>query len=192
MEIEEKNESPTPAFSNYLPSIVIVGAIFSVISFVLGIFFGYQQINAEPSGAIFSPLMMSGVIVCLITCVGGAVSVWHYTKEVSPELTLGQGSLIGFLTGVVIVLATVVFNEIWMLIDPDYTEKLIEATIANVEAMDLPQGAKDDMVDSMVDGVRSSQSVAQQIFWGIPVTGLLNLITGMIGTKIFAKKEETF
>jgi hypothetical protein len=192
MEIEERNESQTPAFSNYLPSVAIVGAIFSVISFVLGIFFGYQQINADPSGAIFSPLMMSGVIVCLITCVGGAVSVWHYTKEVSPVLTLGQGSLIGFLTGVVIVLATVVFNEIWTLIDPDYTEKLIEATIANVEAMDLPQGAKDDMVDSMVEGVRSSQSVTQQIFWGIPVTGLLNLITGMIGTKIFAKKEENF
>jgi len=77
-----------------------------------------------------------------------------------------------------------------MLIDPDYTEKLIEATVANVEAMDLPQNAKDDMVDSMVEGVRSSQSVLQQIFWGIPVTGLLNLITGMIGTKLFANKEE--
>jgi len=190
METEEINENPPPAFSNYLPSVAIVGAIFGVVSFVLGLFFGYQQINAEPTGSIFSPLMLSGVVVCLITCFGGAVAVWHYTKEVSSSLTLGQGSLIGFMTGAVIVLATVVFNEIWMLIDPDYTEKLIEATVANVEAMDLPQNAKDDMVDSMVEGVRSSQSVLQQIFWGIPVTGLLNLITGMIGTKLFANKEE--
>lgn len=190
METEEINENPSPAFSNYLPSVAIVGAIFGVVSFVLGLFFGYQQINAEPTGSIFSPLMLSGVVVCLITCFGGAVAVWHYTKEVSSSLTLGQGSLIGFMTGAVIVLATVVFNEIWMLIDPDYTEKLIEATVANVEAMDLPQNAKDDMVDSMVEGVRSSQSVLQQIFWGIPVTGLLNLITGMIGTKLFASKEE--
>jgi hypothetical protein len=180
-------------FTNYWQSVAIVGVIFSIISFALSLFFGYRQINAEPTGALFSPMMFSGVIICLITCVAGAVAVWHYTKEVSPYIKLGQGALAGFLTGAVIVLVSVVLNEVWSFIDPAYTDKLVEAAIANVEQMDLPSGAKDDMIDTMADSVRSSQSITQQLFWGIPITGLLNLISGMIGAKVFGKKdEETF
>lgn len=186
-EIKQQNEN---TISTFWPSIVIVGLIFSLVSFVINIFFGYRQINAEPTGAIFSPMMLSGVIVCLVTCVAGAVAVWHYTREVSPNLKLGQGALIGFLTGAVIILFSVILNELWQLFDPQYTEKLIEAAIANVEAMDLPSNTRDDMIDTMAESVRGQQSILQQIFWGIPITGLLNLVSGMIGTKIFANKEE--
>lgn len=186
----ESTQNDSNTFGNYWQSVVIVAAIFSLISFALGIFFGYRQINAEPSGAIFSPMMFSGVLICLITCIAGAVTVWHYTKEVSPLINLGQGALVGFLTGAVIVLFSVLLNEIWTFVDPSYTEKLVEAAIANVEEMDLPAGSKEDMIDTMAESVRSSQSVTQQIFWGIPITGLLNLISGMIGAKIFGKKSE--
>ncbi|MEX0648622.1 MAG: DUF4199 domain-containing protein [Balneolaceae bacterium] len=188
--MEEINQNEKNPLSTSWPSIVIAGGIFSLISFVLSLLFGYQQINSEPSGAIFSPLMLSGVVICLVTCVAGAVAVWHYTKEVTVYLTLGQGALIGFLTGVVIVIFSIILNELWMLFDPGYTEKLIEATIANVEAMDMPASTKEDMIDSMAESVRSQQSVLQQLFWGIPITGLLNLISGMIGVKIFAEKKE--
>lgn len=190
MNMEEINQNEKNPLSTSWPSIVIAGGIFSLISFVLSLLFGYQQINSEPSGAIFSPLMLSGVVICLVTCVAGAVAVWHYTKEVTVYLTLGQGALIGFLTGVVIVIFSIILNELWMLFDPGYTEKLIEATIANVEAMDMPASTKEDMIDSMAESVRSQQSVLQQLFWGIPITGLLNLISGMIGVKIFAEKKE--
>lgn len=186
-EINQKEENP---ISKAWPSIVIVGLIFSLVSFVLSLFFSYQQINSEPSGSYFSPAMLSGIVICLITCVAGALAVWHFTKEVSGYLTLGQGALIGFLTGAAIVLFSVIMNELWQLFDPDFTEKLIEATIANVEAMDLPAETKNDMIDSMAAGVRDQQSILQQLFWGIPITGLLNLISGMIGVKLFAEKEE--
>lgn len=192
--MEETNTDPGRApgkgFSDYWQSIVLVGAIFSIVSFALSIFFGYRQINAEPSGAIFSPMMFSGVVICLITCVAGAVAVWHFTREVTPFIKLGQGALVGFLTGAVIVLVSVVLTELWTFFDPAYTDKLVEAAIANVEAMDLPASSRNDMIDTMAESVRSSQSLAQQIFWGIPVTGLLNLISGMIGAKIFGKQEE--
>jgi hypothetical protein len=190
-QVQPASQSPQgQGFSNFWQSVVIVGIIFGVVSFVLGLFFGYRQISSEPTGTIFSPMMISGVVVCLITCLAGAVSVWHYTKEVTQYIKLGQGALVGFLTGAVIVVISVVLNEIWMLIDPDYTEKLIESAIANVEAMDLPQSTRDDMADAMAESVRTSQSVARQLFWGIPVTGLLNMVTGMIATAIFGKKEE--
>ena len=186
-----KQEEQNFSFNDYWPSIGIVGAIFSLISFVAGLFFGYQQINSEPTGSFFSPIMLSGVIVCLVTSVAGLLAVWHFTREVSPKLKLGQGAVIGFLTGAVIVVISVILNELWiMLVDPEYTEKILESTIANIEAMDMPQSAKDDMIDAMAESIEQSQSFLRQIFWGVPITGLLNLITGLIGVKLFAEKEE--
>jgi len=191
MEMEEVNQEQENSFSfsNYWPSIAIVGAIFSLVSFVIGLYFGYQQINAEPSGSFISPVMISSGVICLATAFAGMLAVWHYTKEVSPFMKLGQGALVGFLTGAAIVLFSTILNELWLLIDPEYTEKLIEATIANVEAMDLPQDASNDMVDAMAQSM-GDQSFFKQIFIGIPIPGLLNMATAMIGVKIFAKKED--
>lgn len=181
------------SFSDYLPSIGIVGAIFSLVSFVIGLFFGYQQINAEPTGSFFSPMMLSGIVVCLISSFAGLIAVWHFTSEVTPVLTLGQGALIGFLTGAVIVIVSVLLNEIWIQVfDPDYTTKVMDAAIANIEAMEMPEESRQQMIDGMADSM-AGQSLWRQIFWGVPITGLLNLITGLIGVKIFGeKKEETF
>jgi len=104
-------------------------------------------------------------------------------------MKLGQGALVGFLTGAAIIIFSTVLNELWLLIDPEYTEKLIEATIANVEAMDLPQDASNEMVDAMAQSM-GDQSFFKQIFIGIPIPGLLNMATAMIGVKIFAKKKD--
>ncbi len=188
-EVSQPNESFS--ISDYMPSVGIVGAIFSLISFVGGLFFGYQQINAEPTGSFFSPFMISSGVICLITSVAGLVAVWYFTREVSPQLKLGQGAVIGFLTGAVIVVISIVLSELWvMLIDPDYNEKILESMIANIEAMDMPQSSKDDMIDAMAESIDSQQTILRQIFWGVPITGLLNLLTAMIGVKLFAEKEE--
>jgi len=189
MEMEEVSQEQPFNFNNYWPSVAIVGAIFSVVSFVIGLFFGYQQINSEPAGSFISPVMISSGVICLATAFAGLMTVWHYTKEVSPQIKLGQGALIGFFTGAVIVIFSAVLNEMWHLIDPEYTEKLIEATIANVEAMELPADAKNDMVDAMAESMRSN-NFFRQIFIGIPIPGLLNMATAMIGVKVFAKKED--
>lgn len=174
------------------PSIVIVGAIFSVVSFVVGLFFGYQEINSEPSGSLISPILISSIVICLVTAFAGILAVWHYTKEVSPKLKMGQGALIGFLTGAVIVIFSVVLNELWMFIDPEYTEKVLEATIANIDQMDLPADARDDMIDAMAESIGGEQSIWRQIFLSVPITGMINLVTALIGVKLFAEKEDTF
>lgn len=179
------------SFGDYWPSIGIVGAIFSVVTFVLGLFFGYQQINSEPSGSFLSPFMISTGVICLISSVAGLIAVWHFTKEVSPKLKLGQGAVIGFLTGAVVVIVSVLLSELWVLLfDPEYNQKILESVIANFEAMDMPQSAKDDMIDGMAESIESGQSLFRQIFMGVPITGLINLITALIGVKIFAEKEE--
>lgn len=192
--MNEDENTKELTFGDYLPSIGIVGVIFSLVSFVIGLFFGYQQINAEPTGSIMSPMMFSGVVICLVSALAGLLAVWHFTREVTPVLTLGQGALIGFLTGAVIVLVSVVLNEVWILFfDPEYTTKIMDATIANIEEMEMPEENKQQMIDAMADSMAGGQSIWRQIFWGVPVTGLLNLLSGLIGVKIFGqKKEETF
>lgn len=194
MEEQQQRSSDNLTLSDYLPSAGIVGAIFSVVTFAIGLAIGYQQISSEPSGSFFSPTMVGGVIVCLISCLAGALAVWHFTNEVTPFIKLGQGAALGFMTGAVIVILTALLNEVWNFIDPEYTEKLVEATIANIEAMDMPSGQQDQMIDGMAESVRSQQSFGSQVLWGIPMYGILNLISAMIGVKIFAKKEdqETF
>lgn len=189
-ELEKQNEI-TYSFGDYMPSVGLVGVIFSLITFVAGLFFGYQQINSEPSGSFFTPFMLSSGVICLITSVAGLIAVWHFTREVSQALKLGQGAVIGFLTGAVIVLVSVVLSELWvMLIDPDYTDKILRSLIANIEEMDIPSSTKNDMIDAMAESLNSGQSFFRQIFMGIPVTGLINLITALIGVKIFAEKPE--
>lgn len=190
----EKQNDITYSFSDYMPSVGLVGVIFSLITFVAGLFFGYQQINSEPTGSFFTPFMLSSGIICLVSAVAGLIAVWHFTREVSPSLKMGQGAVIGFLTGAVIVLVSVILSELWvMVVDPEYTEKILQSLIANIEAMDMPSSAKNDMIDGMADSLGGGQSMFRQIFMGIPITGLINLLTALIGVKIFAKKpEETF
>jgi len=189
-EITEKQD-PKYSFSDYWPSIGIVGAIFSLITFVGGLFFGYQQINSEPTGSFLSPFMISSGVLCLVSSIAGLIAVWHFTREVSPVLKLGQGAVIGFLTGAVIVVVSVLLSELWiLLVDPEYNEKMLESVIANFEAMDMPQSTKDDMIDAMAESMESQQSIFRQIFIGIPITGLINLVTALIGVAIFAEKKQ--
>lgn len=188
------SSSDTISFGDLLPSATLVGFIFSIITFAVGLAAGYYQISSEPSGSIISPSFLSGTVICLISIMGGLLAVWHFVKEANPFIKLGQGAALGFITGGVMVIMTAVYGEIWSFIDPQYTDKLVEATIASVEAMDLPDAQKQPMIDSMASSVRQQTSFVSQIVWGIPITGILNLLTGMIGVKIFAKKEnqETF
>jgi hypothetical protein len=182
-------DQSTSGGDNYWPSVLLVGGIFALIAFIINIAFGYIQIGSEPSGSFFSPLMLSGVVVCLATCVGGLIAVWHYTKDVTAHLKLGRGALIGFITGAIIAVFSAVLNELWLMVDPEYTQKLVDSVVANIEAMDLPADTRDQMIDQMAAGLQDT-SFFQQLFMGIPVTGLLNLLTGMLGVKLFAAKEE--
>lgn len=194
MNEEINSEEQKLSFSDYLPSAGIVGAIFGLISFVIGLFFGYQQINAEPTGSFFSPYMLSGVVICLLTAFAGLIAVWHFTKEVTPFLKLGQGAVLGFLTGAIITILSTLLSELWiMLVDPEYMDKILESSIANLEMMDLPESQKDAMIEGIEESMGEAQSFLRQLFIGIPISGLLNLLTALIGVKIFAKKaEESF
>lgn len=179
---QDNNASPS-----YWTSVGIAAFIFSVITTVLQLISGYMQINSEPTGSMFSPSMFMGLVVCLIGAFGGMLAVWHYANEYKITLKLGKGALIGFLTGTVMVLLGLVFNEIWSFIDPDMTEKMMDSVIANFEAMDMPEETKQQMIDQAASQV--DPSIGTQLAWGIPILGILNLLTGMLGVALFAREK---
>lgn len=180
----EQNNQPS-----YWMSVGIAGVIFGIIVFILSLVSGYAVINSEPTGSLFSPVQFIGVLVCLIGAFGGMVAVWHYANEFEIDMKLGRGALIGFLTGSCIAIIMVVLNQLWSTIDPDMVQRMIDSTVANLEAMDIPDAQKQQAIDSSVETIRSQQNAGTQLLWNIPMYGILNLITGIIGVKLFGKQE---
>lgn len=185
MEQTSQHSNTNPS---YWPSVGIAAVIFSLITTVLQLIIGYMQINAEPTGSLFSPTMLFGVVVCLVGAFGGMVAVWHYANEYQITMKLGKGALIGFLTGAAMVLIGIVLNKLWLLVDPDMQQKMMESTIANFEAMDMPEETKQQMIDQAAS--QANPSIVMQLLYGIPIFGILNLLTGMLGVSLFARDKE--
>ncbi|MDR8393083.1 DUF4199 family protein [Aliifodinibius sp. S!AR15-10] len=186
-EVQPEKESPS-----YWTSVGIASLLFGIIAFVISIITVYATINAEPTGSFFSPTQLIGVLGCLVGAFGGMVATWHYAKEYDVVIKLGKGALIGFLTGVGITVISTLLNQVWLLFDPDMTQKMIESTVANFEAMDMPDEQKQQMIDATVESMRGQNNIGTQLLWGIPMYGILNLLTGMIGAKVFGKEESEF
>lgn len=184
----EQTEQHADTQPSYWASVGIAALIFSLITTALQLISGYMQINAEPTGAMFSPTMLFSVIVCLVGAFGGMAAVWHYANEYQITMTLGRGALIGFLTGAAMVLIGIVLNKLWLVIDPDMNQKMMESMIANFEAMEVPDETKQQMIDSVA--AQANPSIGMQLLYGIPMYGILNLLTGMLGVSLFARKKE--
>lgn len=190
MEQSEQQQTGDKTAPSYWPSVGIAAVIFGIISFVMYLISSYVTINSEPTGSMFGPSMVISIFGCLVMAFAGFTAVWHYGKEYDLSLTLGQGALIGFLTGAAVTVISTLLSQAWALVDPELTQRMIDSTIANFENMDMPEESKQQMIDSTVESMRSQQQLGSQLLWGIPISGLLNLLSGMIGAKVFGKKEE--
>ena len=116
------------------------------------------------------------------------LAIWHYTNEYNISVTLGRGALIGFLTGVCITVVSILLSQLWQFIDPDMTQRMIDSTLASFEEMDMPAEQKQQLIDSTVENMRGN-NIGWQLLINIPLYGILNLLTGMIGAKVFGTKE---
>ncbi|TYP91662.1 Protein of unknown function (DUF4199) [Fodinibius salinus] len=190
---EQLNETD----NNYWPSVFISGGIFGLIYFLLPVLVGYMIINANPSEAMSSLLItvVGFCLACLIGTLGGFTAAWHYAKEFAGQLDLGKGALIGFITGVIIVVVEVFASQLWSVIDPDYIPKLLENLTTMIGNLNIPEAQKQMQIDSIAGQFQSSDSfgsVFVNLLIQAPIWGLLNLITGMIGAKIFGIDEPEF
>lgn len=183
---EFNQENAQPSYQN---SVLISGIIFGLAVFVISLTASYTTIYSEPTGFIFSPVQLIGTLGCLVGSFGGMFAIWHYTRSYDVPLTLGKGALIGFLAGIAILIINILLNEFWTFIDPDLNQKLLESSIANIKAMDFPKQQKRQMMDMMASSMKGERDIISKLLWGLPFYGILNLITAMIGVKLFGKKE---
>jgi len=65
---------------------------------------------------------------------------------------------------------------------------MMESTISNFEAMDMPEETKQQMIDQAAS--QANPSIVTQLLYGIPIFGILNLLTGMLGVSLFARNKE--
>lgn len=178
---------------NLWDATIFAGTIMAVIIFSLSTITGYVQINSQPDGSIVQPSFTGSFLVCLIGAFAGMLAVWYYTRYVQSHLTLGRGALVGVLTGLVVIIGENILATIWNLIDPDYTNQLMESIIANIEAMELPEDLKQQQIDMIAEQYQQVSSFSgffTQILYGFPLYGLLNVITAMIGVKVLGKEKE--
>lgn len=180
---------------SYLPYAIQISAVFAVVMTIVTYASMYQFIGQPPSGKLFSIAQLVPLFSCLVAGFGGMLVVRNHAKITDLPMKAGQGAVMGLVTGAIMTAFLVVIGQLWtQLIDPTLMQRYAEATIANFEAIpNLPQASLDTMVDAAYQ-----QSQAATTFMGIVKSslqsllalGVINLITGIIGVSIFAKKEE--
>lgn len=178
---------------NLWDAVIFAGSIMAVLLFSLSTIFGYIQINSEPDGALLQPSIGGSFIVCLIGAFAGMLTVWYYVHYVQSHLTLGRGAWLGVLTGLIVILGENILASVWNWIDADYTQRLMESIIANIEKMDIPENMKQQQIDMIGQQYRQVNSLSgffKQVLYGFPLYAILNVITAMIGVKVFGREKE--
>lgn len=180
-----ENEQVQPSYWN---SILIASLITALIVTVLSLVGGYMTINSEPSGSFFNTTQIFSLLACLLGAMGGLIATWHYSKEYNIAFTIGRGALIGLLVGLVTTIISLVLGFLWELIDPSYTQAMMDWQIANMNAMQMPDEARQNAIESMQDP-NSPKNIAMRAVISFIGLGIMNVISGMIGAKVFASED---
>ncbi|MEO1021346.1 MAG: DUF4199 domain-containing protein [Bacteroidota bacterium] len=178
------------ALPNYWPSVLIASLITGLIISALGIASGYLTIASEPAGSSFNASSSVGILACLLGAIAGVIVNWHYAKEHQITYKIGKGALLGFLAGLFAVIISTVVSLVWTeLIDANYNQALYDWQMANIDAQNVPEETK-EMSRNFVPKPGSPIALATQFGVGILGLGIMNVISGIIGAKIFASEKD--
>lgn len=185
-----ENEMMDNEMPSYWSSVFIAASIVALITAVMNIVAQYMTIGGEPTGSAFNASQLVGIVSCLVAALGGFIATRHYATTNDVKFPMGKGALIGLFTGIFLVLISTVISLIWTyLIDPDLNQAFYDWQIANVEAQNVPDQQK-EMAISFIPEPGSTSALMIAVGIGLVVTSILNVISGLIGAKIFAKEEE--
>ncbi len=186
-----ENEQVQPS---YWPSVMIGAIIVSVVTSIFGFALLYYVAGSEPG---MGTLMISGLtipITCLVGLIGGIISTRHYAKTYDITFPIGKGALIGLFTGIAAAIMATIIGQIWNLVDPGLMDRFGETIIAAFEqAGNIPEAQKEESIASMMENFEKQKTlggILQGLAINMGVLGIVNLISGMIGAKIFASEEE--
>ena len=177
----------------FISSAVIMGLIFALIASVVSTVISYNIISSEPSMSNMIMTSVLGLVSCLIGMFAGMLAVRHHAKQFNVPIKMGRGAVIGLTSGVFVALFVTIISLIWTnIIDPAFTDKLVEALVASMETMgDAPN--MDEAIDGIYEQFEKQKTIAGQL-QGLAINagvlGALNALTGMLGVKFFAPKPE--
>lgn len=186
-----ENEEMKP---NYWPS-VLIGAITVGILVSIGLNgVNYYIASSEPGvGALAAS---GGILVvgCLLGLIGGFISTRHYAKTHEVAFTIGQGALIGLFTGLISSIIVSIVGYIIYLFDPTLPERVTDVLIQTFETMEgMTDAQREQSIIGLEEGLEEGQSIVgvlKQTALMALILGFVNLLSGMIGAKIFASEEE--
>lgn len=182
METEHEQTNP-----NYWNSVLIASLITALIVTIFSIIGGYRTIASEPSGTFFSAAQIWGLIGCLLGAAGGIIVNWHYTNEYDVSYKIGKGALLGLLVGLVGTVFVVILTQLWNVIDPSYTEALMDWNMQNLDAMQMPEEAREQAMEGF-ENPNSLANIGWQALGTFIGLGILNVISGMVGAKMYAEE----
>ncbi|HAC15059.1 MAG TPA: hypothetical protein DCE78_03830 [Bacteroidetes bacterium] len=176
----------------FLSSAVIVGFIVSLLSTVVALGISYNIIGSEPSTSTMIMMSVVGLASCLVGAFAGIFTVRHHVKMYNAPLKMGRGAVIGLTSGVIVAVFGTLFSLIWTLIDPSFSDRLLETMVRSMESIGQA-GQMDATIDGMYQQFADQKTALGQIkALGINavILGALNAITGILGVKFFAPKPD--
>ena len=130
------------------------------------------------------------IIGFLIASSAGIISNWMYAKGYDLTYPIGKGALLGVFSGIITSIVTFSLSLFWTkVIDTGMNEAIIEATLKSFEDQGLSQ-EEIDMAQSFIPDPNSLVGLIITFLSALAMYVVINLISGIISAKIFAKEEE--
>jgi hypothetical protein len=178
--------------SKLFQSAITVGVVMALLGTVLSYTNIYMTINQDPSG---SPVDVKSIVVgifsCLLAIAGGLAVVKVYLGQADDKkMKLGQGALLGVYTALVSTVASTIFSELWIMIDPEVYVNFMDAQLRNMESM---PGISEEMLNMMEDNLSGTLTLAgrlKSLIWAVPIGVILYALFAMLGVKFFAEQPD--
>ena len=168
---------------SYWNAVITAGLITGTILTVIQLTTSYMTIAGSSATGM-------AIIGCLIASIAGIISNWMYAKGYDLTYPIGKGALLGVFSGIITSIVTFSLQLFWTkVIDTGMNEAIIEATLNSFEDQGLSQ-EEIDMAQSFIPDPNSLVGLIITFLSALAMYVVINLISGIISAKIFAKEEE--
>ena len=168
---------------SYWNAVITAGLITGTILTVIQLTTSYMTIAGSSTTGM-------AIIGCLIASIAGIISNWMYAKGYDLTYPIGKGALLGVFSGIITSIVTFSLQLFWTkVIDTGMNEAIIEATLKSFEDQGLSQ-EEIDMAQSFIPDPNSLVGLIITFLSALAMYVVINLISGIISAKIFAKEEE--
>jgi hypothetical protein len=168
---------------SYWNAVITAGLITGIILTVIQLTTNYMTIAGSSATGM-------AIIGCLIASIAGIISNWMYAKGYDLTYPIGKGALLGVFSGIITSIVTFSLSLFWTkVIDTGMNEAIIEATLKSFEDQGLSQ-EEIDMAQSFIPDPNSLVGLIITFLSALAMYVVINLISGIISAKIFAKEEE--